>query len=246
MAASTPAKIKIDSTLTSLNGLISSGNGRDEIDLSNSTGDNLVFTGNGADLFKGGDGDDIAYGGNGVDRLEGGDGNDTLYGENGVDRLEGGDGDDTLHGGNGADELKGGDGNDALYGEAANDTLYGGEDDGTFSVTVDTPPTFTFALTAGDVLTGGAGRDTFKYEVDDLLLGETDGVDRITDFVLGQDKLVLEGVTLAQLNSATDGTNLYIGFDDGLGGWVADSVVVIDGLTDINQMISQGSLSILA
>ena len=67
MAASTPAKIKIDSTLTSLNGLISSGNGRDEIDLSNSTGDNLVFTGNGADLFKGCDGDDIAYGGNGVE-----------------------------------------------------------------------------------------------------------------------------------------------------------------------------------
>ena len=70
---STPAKIKIDSTLTSLNGLISSGNGRDEIDLSNSTGDNLVFTGNGADLFKGGDGDDIALERH-TDRVDGGDG----------------------------------------------------------------------------------------------------------------------------------------------------------------------------
>ena len=89
---------------------------------------------------------------------------------------------------------------------------------------------------------GGAGRDIFEYEVENLALGETDGVDRITDFVIGQDSLVLKGVTLAQLNSATDGTNLYIGFDNGPGGWVADSVIVIEGVTDINQMISQGSL----
>jgi hypothetical protein len=47
--ASTPGIITIDDSLEGLNGIVAAGNGKDTIDLSNSTGDNLVYAGNGVD-----------------------------------------------------------------------------------------------------------------------------------------------------------------------------------------------------
>src|SRR6266571_3775393 len=47
--ASTPGIITIGADLAGLNGLIATGNGNDNIDLSNSTGNNLVYAGNGVD-----------------------------------------------------------------------------------------------------------------------------------------------------------------------------------------------------
>lgn len=233
-----PTKIKIGDTLEDSNGLIFTGNGMDEVDLSKSTGNNLVYTGNGNDKVKGGDGNDTVYGGNGTDELRGEDGDDTLYGENGNDLLRGGKGNDKLYGGNGNDELRGEDGNDQLFGGAGADKLKGGEDDGIFSF-IGLPGAEVLSITIGDVLTGGSGPDRFRYE---LGLLESDGVDQITDFVVGQDKLELQGVTLAQLKSMTDGTNLYIGFDDGVGGWRANSAIKIDGATDINLLLAQQSI----
>jgi hypothetical protein len=94
---------------------------------------------------------------------------------------------------------------------------------------------------AGDVLTGGNSPDTFVYNFGDGVL--TDGVDQITDFKVGQDHIELINITLDQLVSTTDGSNLYIGFNDGAGGWVADSAIRIDGLTDIAAILnSQGFL----
>lgn len=188
-AASAPGKIGIGTSLEALSGIITTGNGKDDIDLSHSTGNNLVFSGNASDRIKGGDGADV------------------LFGQNGKDELEGESGNDVLDGGNGRDELRGGD------------------DTGTFSNTT------ALSFVAGDVLTGGKGPDTFFYELGD-------GVDQITDFKVGADALVLEGITLDQLLTATDGTNLYIGFNDGAGGWAADSAIEIVGVTDINVLLN--------
>lgn len=198
--ASLPGQIEIGSSLAALNGIVASGNGKDDIDLSRSTGDNLVFAGNGNDKVKGGDGDEFAFGGNGNDELRGEEGNDYLDGGNGVDELR------------------------------------GGEDAGTATV-VTTTGNPVVTLTVGDVLTGGKSPDTFVYELGD-------GVDRITDFRVGQDKLKLEGITLAQLKSTTDGQNLYIGFDDGTlaHGWAANSIIQIDGVTDINTLLNANGI----
>lgn len=188
-AASAPGKISVGTSLEALNGIITTGNGKNDIDISNSTGNNLVFSGNGNDKIKGGEGADM------------------LFGQNGKDELEGGNGNDVLDGGNGRD------------------TLRGGDDAGTFSNATE------LSIVAGDVLSGGNGPDFFYYELGD-------GVDQITDFKVGADTLVLEGVTLDQVLTATDGTNLYIGFNDGAGGWVADQVIEIMGVTDINALFN--------
>src|SRR5262245_60071026 len=82
--ASTPGIIKIGDYLADLNGLIATGNGKDDIDLSNSTGNNLVYAGNGVDKVTGGQGDDIVFGENGKDNLSGGLGADQLDGGNSV------------------------------------------------------------------------------------------------------------------------------------------------------------------
>src|SRR5215470_1023448 len=70
--ASTPGIITIANDLAGLNGIIATGNGSDNIDLSNSTGNNLVYAGNGVDKVIGGAGDDFIFGGNGNDNLSGG------------------------------------------------------------------------------------------------------------------------------------------------------------------------------
>ena len=93
---------------------------------------------------------------------------DTLIGGAGADILSGYDGDDQLHGGDGNDELYGGDGNDELYGGDGADTLDGGVGD--------------------DDMYGGAGADTFVF-------GNAHGNDGVYDFVAGEDKIDLTGVS---------------------------------------------------
>jgi hypothetical protein len=93
--ASTPGIISIGNDLEGLSGIIAAGNGKDNIDLSDSTGDNLVFAGNGVDKVTGGDGDDIIFGGNGKDTVNGGLGNDRIDGGQAKDILAGGADDGT-------------------------------------------------------------------------------------------------------------------------------------------------------
>lgn len=186
--------ITVGASLAALNGVISSGNGKNTVDLTLSSGANLVLTGNGNDSVIGGLGADTISGGNGKDVLGGGAGNDVISGGNGKDDVT------------------------------------GGLDIGTFSSTTDILTSVTTtAFTAGDILTGGNGNDSFHYALGD-------GVDQITDFDAGNDQLVLEGITADQLLSFTDGTDLYIGVNDGLGGMTANSVIRLDGVTDIAQV----------
>ncbi len=103
---------------------------------------------------------------------------DTIYGMNGNDTLEGRSGDDFIRGGDGNDILRGDDGNDRLFGDAGNDVLFGGK--------------------GNDVMTGGTGNDVFAFATGDFGVGN---MDKITDFVRGQDKL---DFNLVQLSSGGD------------------------------------------
>ncbi len=189
-------------------------NGLDGADfLSGGLGSDSLFGGLGHDVLNGTDGGqaDILDGGDGIDFADYSDatsrqriffdpaGNsrgerasDTWVSIEGVmgasnhrNVIIGAGTDDRIIGGNVNDRLVGGDGMDALEGRAGRDRLEGGDG---FDI-----------LNGGrgsDRLTGGADTDVFYFEA-----GEIDGNDRITDFVLGTDIVLLEntGVSLAQI-----------------------------------------------
>lgn len=87
----------------------------------------------------------------------------TLIGQNTNDRLTGGGGNDRLLGNAGADVLVGGAGNDTLNGGAGNDTM-----------------------------TGGAGADVFRFDSGRTFRSSDFGLDRITDFAIGTDKIAID------------------------------------------------------
>jgi Ca2+-binding RTX toxin-like protein len=112
-------------------------------------------------------------------------GSDILTGTAGNDSLDGGNGNDILIGNAGNDTLIGGIGTDFLVGGAGDDLLYGGNGD--------------------DTLRGGLGEDIFVFAA-----GE--GIDTITDFSLGTDKIGLTGgLTFGQLSFS--GNQIRIGSD---------------------------------
>jgi RTX calcium-binding nonapeptide repeat (4 copies) len=123
----------------------------------------------------GGDGADLLTGNAGANRLRGDDGADVLSGLGGADALLGQNGADQLLGGDGNDHLFGGDGKDVLNGGAGNDRLLGSID--------------------ADRLTGGAGDDHFVFEdFEDFIPVTESALDRITDFVRGDDVIDLSGI----------------------------------------------------
>ncbi|RJE80887.1 CAP domain-containing protein [Paracoccus sp. JM45] len=142
-------------------------------DLTGAAGDDLVAGGAGHDTLRGGSGSDVLQGQNGYDVLVGQNGNDILNGGAGRDSLMGGSGRDQLGGGAGHDQLFGHKHNDLLRGGLGNDTLKGGQGQDTL-----------VGGLGADVLTGGGGADEFVFA------GKT-GVDRITDFNTGQDRLMI-------------------------------------------------------
>jgi len=124
-------------------------------------------------LYLEGAGNINGTGNNLANTIMGNSGANLLSGGGGNDILWGQDGNDTLWGGAGNDTLNGGAGNDKLSGGAGNDILSGGA--------------------GNDILTGGAGKDTFKFE------SLTYGIDSITDFVSGADRLQLAQAELSEL-----------------------------------------------
>ncbi len=121
------------------------------------------------------------------DAINGTDGNDILKGDNEPNEMNGFGGDDVIIGRLGEDTIDGGDGDDLIAGQAS-----------------------------GDILTGGAGMDVFAYSnIKDSR--ESTGVDKITDFMQGEDKIDLSalGVTsLSDLTVQTDGSETNIIFGD--------------------------------
>jgi Ca2+-binding RTX toxin-like protein len=132
--------------------------------LSGGAGNDYLLGHGGNDLLIAGDPDDA----NQRDSLYGDDGNDTLTGSGGYDTLNGGAGDDQLAGGKGADNLQGGEGNDTLDGGADDDYL------------VDYAGT--------NLLRGGAGNDEL-YAIDYMVFGGTAVGSGTVDGGDGDDKL---------------------------------------------------------
>jgi Ca2+-binding RTX toxin-like protein len=159
------------------------GNDLNNFILGNAANNHITAKG-GNDQVNGRGGDDLIDGGTGNDSLTGDIGNDTLMGSSGNDVLNGNDGNDVLSGGTGNDTLNGGNGNDLIEGGNA----------------------------GNDVLTGGAGNDQFKFGSPDGNTSSTPfgsaNTDRITDFTIGTDKIVLrKTVGFSALQSAV-GSNL--------------------------------------
>ncbi len=121
---------------------------------------NDAITGtNNPDFLRGSQNSDFIFGLDGDDSIAGKDGNDILYGDAGNDDLNGDNGNDILIGGTGDDLLVGGKGNDILVGGAGNDRLLGGE---FYSFTIVPFPLVEPPQSNQiDLLTGGAGADTF-------------------------------------------------------------------------------------
>ena len=143
----------------------------------------VTFSGTVANFITDTLGSNFITGGNGTDVITTGSGDDILFGDSsnatttfGDDTLDGGGGNDTILGGFGKDYLIGGDGNDSLGGGPGADTLL-----------------------------GGSGNDSFYYNN----FGEGDlgsGPDQIGDFVVGQDKFILQFNSFPGV-SAVEGTN---------------------------------------
>ncbi|MFY7885493.1 MAG: hypothetical protein ACOVOV_11700 [Dolichospermum sp.] len=180
-----------------------------------STGNDTFYTsgtegvflsgGEGGDTLTGGNGNDWIIGDTGADKLLGGAGNDILYidaqdtvikgGEGqdiaivttnqaitldlGLSNLEmalGNDGNDTftnsstvsvtIDGGKGDDTIKGGSGDDLLIGGEGSDSINGG--------------------LGNDTLQGGSGQDSFFF-------GANNGQDRIDDFDIATEKIIIDG-----------------------------------------------------
>jgi len=157
------------------NDLIITGGGNDTV--GGGDGNDTILSGSGNDVVAGGTGDDVIFGGKGNDLVDGGDGNDLISGDRGNDTVLGGSGSDTVFGGQGSDIVSGGDGNDSLFGGKENDTVNGGAGND-----------FISGDRGSDVLTGGDGSDTFYF----FSSGGDYGVDTITDFTPGQDKIRLQ------------------------------------------------------
>ncbi|MBI4785156.1 MAG: DUF4347 domain-containing protein [Oscillatoriophycideae cyanobacterium NC_groundwater_1537_Pr4_S-0.65um_50_18] len=156
--------------------------GRDQI--SGGLGRDRIFGGRGADTLSGARGNDVIYGDTGNNVLKGGLSDDRLYGGRNQDSINGNNGKDVLLGRNGADTLKGGLGDDRLNGGVGNDVLIG--------------------VRGRDTLAGGKGRDQFVY------YAFTDAGDTITDFQVGQDRIVLSSLFTGSNYGSSNAFRSYV------------------------------------
>jgi Ca2+-binding RTX toxin-like protein len=176
------------------NDLIITGGGNDTV--GGGDGNDTILSGSGNDVVAGGTGDDVIFGGKGNDLVDGGDGNDLISGDRGNDTVLGGSGSDTVFGGQGSDIVSGDDGNDSLFGGKENDTVNGGSGND-----------FISGDRGSDALTGGAGSDTFYF----FSSGGDYGVDTITDFTPGEDKIRLkQGGVFAGLGSTFEASEFVV------------------------------------
>jgi Ca2+-binding RTX toxin-like protein len=185
------------------------------------TGDDIVSGGDGVDNISVGDGNDFAYGDTGNDTIDGGSGNDYLDGGADNDIIIGGNGNDTLIGAGGDDtyafNLDTAQGTDLIaefFGGGTDTISFTGNGAANIDLSLSSAQTINANLVltvvevenilagngndtlAGDgknnLFTGGAGNDTFIFGSSDATTSLSQlGVDKITDFTVGQDKIRL-------------------------------------------------------
>ncbi|QHU99091.1 calcium-binding protein [Synechocystis sp. CACIAM 05] len=164
------------------------------------TDGNDTITGDDQDnLLKGGSGNDTIYGGNGKDTIYGDDGDDVIYGNNSPDLIYGGKGNDIIYGDNAPDLIYGDEGDDTIFGNTAKDTIYGGS--GKDIINGGNGEDLISGGADKDILTGDSGGDVFDYKtLTDSRLGlswfnvNLSKVDVITDFIIGQDRFLVQQV----------------------------------------------------
>ncbi|OYU34569.1 calcium-binding protein [Novosphingobium sp. PASSN1] len=128
-----------------------------------------------------------------------------IIGNAGINGMIGTAGDDLIGGGLGSDTLSGSDGADTLFGEIGRDVLNGGNG-----------ADLLYGGEGADRLTGGTGVDTFAIGTDPY-----EGIDTITDFVSGTDKLLV-------INPYLSGLLLAGGFRNGTYAQDQDDLAVYD------------------
>jgi Ca2+-binding RTX toxin-like protein len=177
------------------------GEGGDDV-LRGEDGDDLLTGGDGADTMSGGVGDDELHGSAGDDMLFGNAGADMVHGEAGNDFIEGGVGDDKAWGGEGDDTVIAiaADGNDQYWGNEGSDTLDYSVATGNLTVDLGngfmgrgqiagnagTDVIYGFenfvggsghdvvtATTSVNVMDGGTGNDTFRFQSSAAAHGDT-------------------------------------------------------------------------
>ncbi|MFY0312890.1 calcium-binding protein [Leisingera sp. D0M16] len=168
-----------------------------------------IYGGWGSDTILGGKWDDTIFGGRGRDFAYGELGRDVISGGRGHDFLSGGGGDDTIAGGRGNDTILGGDGHDRLFDGAGSDKLTGGEGADHFVFVRDGHEDCLTDFEAGldllDLRLWGA--ESFE----DLQLTQADfNGTPTTLLVFDQERLVLNNVTIEELQSAIHGGSLII------------------------------------
>jgi Ca2+-binding RTX toxin-like protein len=214
-----------------------------------SSGHDLIDGGEGNDWISAGADNDTVYGGSGNDYINAGSGNDLVFDQAGNDSYVGGSGSDTLSftfsakgididvskksvvsdlgtdtfegfehyvGSDQADRMRGSKNAEAINGGAGDDWIR--------------------SMGGADTLTGGKGKDVFAFSPTDVYADKTHlGVDRITDFVIGEDKVDFWEITkkvktdkldLFKFEQTETGTIIHVKLPD-----VADmqAVVEIDG-----------------
>lgn len=197
------------------NDLLVGGGGNDTLlggigddELHGDAGSDVLRGDEGDDILAGGTGDDLLFGGSGDDHIEGGAGDDVLDGGAGTDTVSGGDGHDTVIGSVDAtsDQYSGGPGHDTIdysfatealqidlaAGTVESDEVGADHIDGFESVIAGQgDDTIHFGEDFVEV-TGGAGKNSFSFQIPNAPQGANEVVARITDFKVGDKLLVAD------------------------------------------------------
>jgi Ca2+-binding RTX toxin-like protein len=133
----------------------------------------------------------LINGNSGDNRLNGFDGNDTANGDLGNDRLLGGLGNDSL---------TGDDGDDTVLGNAGTDTVRGGEGDDLIN-----------GGSSKDLYVGNGGADSFVFSALAHTANSQANADVISDFVQGDDLILISAIDANRSNTGSNDTFSFIG-----------------------------------
>jgi Ca2+-binding RTX toxin-like protein len=191
----------------------------------------------GNNTIVGTDGDNVLDGFGGNNTINGGGGNDWITGGDGTDTLNGGDGDDYIADGIGTGIMDGGAGSDTLdvSHSDTNNTIDLAAGTVNWGSATETAINFENVITGGgqntiigtadenrfeagagnDTMTGGAGADTFVFNIGD-------GQDVITDFDPAEDVISINAIVISDLSAlpagvtgATVGTDFVLSYGSG-------------------------------